>query len=255
MIHRDDRDTIAVIRLAHGKVSALDLAFCEELTSELERVRIEPAVGLVLTGTGGTFSAGVDLFKVLDGGERYLTAFLPVLDRLFRTLLTFPRPVVAAVNGHAIAGGCIMASACDYRVMASGTARIGAPELLVGVPFPSLPLEILLSRVDVRSARRAVFLAENALPDDALRMGLVDAVADPADLLAHACEMAARLAAIPSTSFALTKEAFWRPVLDRVDARADLDERVLAAWMSAEVQSAIREYLDRTVRKAPGPAA
>ena len=69
------------------------------------------------------------------------------MEAFFQTLLTFPKPAVAAVNGHAIAGGCIIAAACDHRVMADGTGRIGVPELMVGVPFPSLPLEIVGSRV------------------------------------------------------------------------------------------------------------
>ena len=87
------------------------------------------------------FSAGVDLLKVVDGGAVYVRMFLPVFRRVFESLFDYPKPVVAAVNGHAIAGGCVLACAADHRVMAAGTARIGMPELLVGVALPTVALE------------------------------------------------------------------------------------------------------------------
>ena len=103
------------------------------------------------------FSAGVDLFRVIDGGAAYPDRFLPAMRRFFQTLLTFPKPVVAAVNGHAIAGGCIIAAACDYRIMATGNGRIGVPELSVGVPFPTLPFVIVGARVAPSAFRQLVF--------------------------------------------------------------------------------------------------
>ena len=143
MVELETREDIALLRLAHGKVSAFDLELLERIAEELDNIEASSSRAVVITGSGGTFSAGVDLFRVLDGGESYLRQFLPALTRVLIRLYTFPRPVVAAINGHAIAGGCVLACACDYRLMAIGRGTIGVPELVVGVPFPLIALEIL----------------------------------------------------------------------------------------------------------------
>src|SRR6266576_3946717 len=89
------------------------------------------------------FSAGVDLLRLVDGGADYVRNFLPAVCRTFEALFSLLAPVVAAIHGHAIAGGCVIACATDYRMMAREPGRIGVPELLVGVPFPVVPLEIM----------------------------------------------------------------------------------------------------------------
>ena len=170
MINREDSESIAVIRMAHGKVSALDALFCDALVKEITEVARGPARALVLTGTGSSFSAGVDLFQALEGGADYLIRFLPAMETFFRTLLTFPKPAVAAVNGHAIAGGCIIAAACDHRIMVNGTGRIGVPELAVGVPFPTLPFEIVGARVPQARFRDLVYSGRVVLPPEALAL-------------------------------------------------------------------------------------
>jgi enoyl-CoA hydratase len=111
MFSREDAGGIAVVRMAYGKVSALDTAFCDAMSDELAALGESESRAVVITGTGSAFSAGVDLFKVLDGGAAYLDRFLPAMARFFETVLTLPKPVVAAINGHAIAGGCIVAAA------------------------------------------------------------------------------------------------------------------------------------------------
>jgi enoyl-CoA hydratase len=249
MINREDLDGIALVRFAHGKVSALDVDFCRALAAELNGLAASAAQAVILTGTGSVFSAGVDLFKVLDGGRDYLRNFLPAMETLFRAVLNFPRPVVAAINGHAIAGGCIIAAACDHRVMVEGNARIGIPELLVGVPFPSLPFEIMRARVPPPSFRQLVLSGRTVLATEALTLGLIDEVANADTLVRRAEETAARLARIPGVAFALTKRAFTDPVLERVERAGPLNDAVLEAWGHADVQTRIRAYLEQTVGK------
>ena len=251
MLTREDAGPIAVLRMAHGKVSALDADFCEALVQELAAVAAGAPTALVLTGTGSSFSAGVDLFKVLDGGAEYLARFLPALEALLQTLLTIPKPVVAAVNGHAIAGGCIMAAACDHRVMSAGQGRIGIPELVVGVPFPSLPFEIVAARVQPSAFRRLVMMGRNVRPDEAQEIGLIDEVIEPEALIARACEVAEQLSRIPADAFALTKRAITDRILDRVRAASALDVEVAAAWASPEVHARIRAYLAEAIKKSP----
>jgi enoyl-CoA hydratase len=236
--------------MAHGKVSALDLEFCQRLVSELQDVADGAATALVVTGTGSAFSAGVDLFRVLNGGAEYLGRFLPAMAAFFRALLTFPKPAVAAVNGHAIAGGCIIAAACDHRVMAQGTGRIGVPELAVGVPFPTLPFEIVGARVPRERFRELVYSGRVVQAPEAVTLGLIDEVAEPDDVLAAALQIAERLSRIPAITFALTKRTFTEPLLARVDTSTSLNADVLRAWESAAVQQRVRDYLEQTVGKA-----
>ena len=143
--------------MAHGKVSALDAELLRCAREGDHRGRGGPARALVLTGTGSSFSAGVDLFQVLER-RCGVPQSLPAGDGVVVPHATdFPKPAVAAVNGHAIAGGCIIAAACDHRMMASGTGRIGVPELTVGVPFPALPFEIVGARVPPTAFRQLVY--------------------------------------------------------------------------------------------------
>ena len=97
----------------------------------------------MLTGQGKIFSAGVDLIRLSEGGADYVRKFLPALHQLYDAVFYHPKPVVAAINGHAIAGGCVLACCADRRIMANDGGRIGVTELLVGVPFPALAFEIM----------------------------------------------------------------------------------------------------------------
>jgi enoyl-CoA hydratase len=250
MIVREDSDSIAVLRMAHGKVSALDVEFCDALVDAINDVARGSRRALIITGTGSTFSAGVDLFRLLDEGVDYIKRFLPALERYFRTLLTFPKPAIAAVNGHAIAGGCIAAAACDHRLMAAGHARIGLAELAVGVPFPILPFEIVAARVDRRRFRALVYTGSVVEPAEAALVGFVDEVVEAGALLPRARAVAERLASVPAKTFELTKQAFTAPIIARVQASIDLNAAALTAWESPIVQHRIQEYLEQTIGKS-----
>jgi enoyl-CoA hydratase len=250
MIVREDRDEIAVLRMAHGKVSALDPVFCEAMTAAIEDLEREPVGAVILTGTGSAFSAGVDLHQLLSGGVEYVRHFLPLMETFFRALLVFPKPLVAAINGHAIAGGCIMAAAADHRVMAKGPGRIGVPELLVGVPFPRLPIEIIAARVSPAVLRQLVYFGKTLHADEAVTVGFVDEAVEADHLLDRAAAVARELSAIPPHTFALTKRALTDGVLARVRASVDANIDVVEAWLTPEVHDAIRRYLEKTIRRS-----
>lgn len=249
MIERDDRDGIRVLRLAHGKVSAIDIELGEAWLREMADAAAAPIKAVVVTGSGSSFSAGVDLFRVVNGGPDYGRRFLPVLDAFLNAALTLPKPMIAAINGHAIAGGCILAACCDRRVMVDGSGRIGIPELAVGVPFPALPLQIMAARLSDAALRDLVFTGRTVQIDEAKAIGLIDEKCQAGMLMDRAFEIAQQLAAIPAGAFQLAKQAFYTPILDRTGALADLNARVVEAWTQPSTYDTIRTYLQRTIKK------
>lgn len=246
MISVDQRGDVAVVRLDHGKVNALDLELLHAIGATM--AGLADAGAVVLTGAGSVFSAGVDLRRIATGGPAYTQEFLPALSAAFLAVFDHPGPVVAAVNGHAIAGGCVIAAACDLRLMSGGT--IGLTELQVGIPFPTVPLEIM--RYAAGPAVTALALTgQPVTAAEAVRIGLVHAVVDPADLLDEAVARAAALARIPSAAYALTKRQLHRPARDRIDALRPTDDAHAAdLWTSPDARAAVAGYLDRLGRRA-----
>lgn len=249
MIDVGDRDDIRVLTLSHGKASALDIELCGAVADRLEESRSASCSAIVMTGRGAIFSAGVDLVRLVDGGPRYAASFLPALRRVLEAVFTFPKPLVAAVNGHAIAGGCVLACAADRRLMARGPGRIGMPELLVGVPFPSIVLEIVRFASDPRHLSHLVLGGATMTADDAAAHGLVDDVTEPGSLLDDAVAAARMLAARPAHLFAMTKRQLRAPALERVQKSVADDAQVDAIWSSPATIDAVRGYIDRTFRK------
>jgi enoyl-CoA hydratase len=247
MIERDERDGIVTLRLAHGKASAMDVELCDALLHALDDA--EQARAIVLTGSGTIFSAGVDLFRLTNEGAPYVQRFFPLLRDAIRKLFAMSVPVVAATNGHAIAGGCILVLAADYRLMAEGNGRIGVPELLVGVPFPVSALETV--RFAVPAASTLIVTGKTLTARDALAAGMIDEVVAPEMLLERAQAMAAQLASIPRESFRLTKRALRAAALERMtSASAELsDAQALAVWADSATHDHIRDYLAKTIKK------
>ena len=248
MIHRDDRDGIAVLRIEHGKANILDLELCDAVVNAFDDAQDARAV--VLTGTGKIFSAGVDLFRVLEGGRDYVNAFVPAMCHAFERIFLHPAPVVTAANGHAIAGGCLLVAAADLRLMADGSARIGIPELQVGVPFPPIALEIMRFATPRQHFQSIVYRADTHQPPAALGLGLLDEVVEPDDLLDRALAAAERLASVHRASFAITKREIRRPAMERIRALEQTVAReVHERWLEPETLERIRDYLDRTIPK------
>lgn len=241
---------IAVLTLSHGKANALDLDFCRALTARFIDLRGYDARAVVLTGRGKIFSAGVDLKKLSEGGTPYIRDFLPALHALYDAVFFHPKPVVAAVNGHAIAGGCVLAACADRRIMARESGRIGVTELLVGVPFPALAFEIVRFAVPPRYLSELTLTGATYDSDAALRRGWIDEVAEPADLLDDALSVARELAEISPVAFAQTKAQIRHAVTERMASSGKaIDAKVTDIWTTPETLARIRDYVARTLSK------
>ncbi|MGH2754675.1 MAG: enoyl-CoA hydratase/isomerase family protein [Actinomycetota bacterium] len=237
-------DGIAVITIDHPPVNALDLELLEAFPRCLGEVEAAAPRAAILTGSGSVFSAGADLLRVLQEGESYIRRAIPHLAETFRSIFTFPRPLVAAVNGHAIAGGAVIACACDHRIAVEDGVKIGFAELRVGVPFPADALEIVRHVTGPRF-EEVVLSGRNYGVDDALDRGLVDAVVSPSRLMDAATEAAERLARIPIDVYRLNKIAMRGPVIARIESyRVENDAAAARLWASEEVRDAIRRFLE-----------
>jgi enoyl-CoA hydratase len=234
------RGPVAVVELDHGKVNALDLELVTAISSTM--ADLAQARAIVVTGAGSVFCAGVDLRRILDGGPEYVREFLAALNSAFLAVFDHPGPVVAAINGHAIAGGCVLAAACDLRLMSGGT--IGVTELRVGVPFPTAIMEIMRHAAGPAAGSLAL-TGQPVTAAEAHRVGLVDTLVAPEDLLQAAVAAADRMARIPADAYALTKRQLHAPARDRIETlRAD-DIPVLELWQHPATMSTIAAYLDQ----------
>lgn len=250
MIDVGERDGIAVLTMVHGKANTLDVAFCNAIADQFDKLRDAPARGVILTGTGKIFSAGVDLLQISDGGLSYVKKFLPALHRMFDTVFDFPKPVVAAVNGHAIAGGCVLGSCADRRLAARDVGRIGVTEVLVGVPFPAMAFEVMRFATNPQYFPDVIMSGATYLSEDARTRGLIDEVVEPATLMDRAHAAAQALAALPPATFALTKQQIRQPVTDRMVLHGKrVDDRVNEIWYGADTLKHIGAYVASTFKK------
>ncbi len=251
MIDLENDGDVAIFTVRHGKANALDIELCEDLAKCFEDVRSSDARAVVVTGQGRMFSAGVDLVRLSSGGADYVRAFLPALHRLYDAVFFYPKPVVAAINGHAIAGGCVLACCADRRIMARGSGRIGITELLVGVPFPALAYEIVRSAVPSRHLAEFTFGAATYDSDAALRCGWVDAVVPIEALMEEAITAAQQLARLSPAAFAQAKKQLRQQVSESVARSGSAtDKTVTDIWAAAETLGYIRDYVARTLKKA-----
>lgn len=235
------------LQMARPPVNALNPALCLALADAVEQAVAEGAGGIVLAGGAKVFSAGLDvpyLLSLGDDQEALLQAW-SAFFRAARALAASPIPVVAAMAGHAPAGGCVLALCCDYRIMANGPFRIGLNETQVGLVAPE-GIQALLVRV-VGPHRAERLLVAGAMPeaDEALRIGLVDELTDIDEVNARAHAWLQALLDLPSMPMRETRAIARRDVVAALaPERIDL-ERFVAQWRHPDTQAALRAMLAR----------
>ena len=222
--------------------NALGTELMRRVRAELASANGEP---VLLEGAGDTFSAGLDLKEVAELDTTAMRAFLELLEDLVLELYTYPGPTVALVNGHAIAGGCVLALCCDHRVAKrNDKARIGLNEVALGVRYPPRVLGLVRARIPRRHRELVVLGAELFAPEQARTLGLVDEVTE--DASSRAGERLAALAAHPADAYRAAKLGLRAGELDASDEqrRAWLD-RELPFWTAPETKERIRSVLRR----------
>jgi len=226
---REDADGIALVRFDRPPVNAIDLAVTEELgglAAELER---KPPKAVVLTGTGAAFSAGLDLKAVPAYSPAERRALVLSINRMVRRMYGLACPLVAAINGHAMAGGLVMALACDARIAADAPLKLALSEVNVGIPFPLGPL-LVVNDIVAGPARRDLALFGRVYdPSAALAAGLVDEVVSAEGLIARSRERARELAGL--AGYKAIKAQLRAATLAELDrAIASEDDPIFKAW-------------------------
>ena len=236
------RNGLARLVMDEGKANAIGPAFLEELDEKLGELLGDPPGALVITGAGAHFSAGLDLVTLHEIRRVALDRFLADFERVFTELFLFPAPVVAAVNGNAIAGGYVLAALADHRVAARGDYRIGLNEVRLGVNLPSIALEAPRAALRPDVFARVVLGGELYEPEDALRLGLVDELVEATELERRAEERARALMESPRLGFARIKREVREPFARWAGERGKASRRAFRElWFSEEARRLRRE--------------
>ena len=210
----------------------------------VERLHEAGGEAVMLTGAGDAFSAGLNLREVASLDEAGMERFLDALERLVEAIYEYPGPTIAYVNGHAIAGGCIVALACDFRVgIADGAVRIGLNEVPIGLRFPPKTWRMVARQLPGHVLERVVLEGALHAPREALRLGLLDEVVENAE---EARRFAERIAASPQEAYAAAKRAIRGGVLHvtQDERRRYLDE-VLPSWSGPELKERLAARLKK----------
>jgi enoyl-CoA hydratase len=235
------RDGLALVRLTSGKANALNPRSLEAIERALDEATSGGARGLVVTGYDRFFSAGLDLVGLYGLEREAMDEFMARFDAVMLRVFAFPRPVVAALTGHAVAGGAVLALACDARVMGAGAWRFGLNEIRLGVPFPASALEIVRHAVPGRSVEAVLYGGELFDPPSALREGLLTEVAE-GDVIEAASRLCERLATGPAGPFETIKAALKAPAVERARATLEpLRRAFVDAWYAPEARRRIGE--------------
>lgn len=229
------KDSVAVISLGRGKVNALNEQVVEELQNHFQVIREDDAIGsVVLTGKGTKFfSFGFDIPEFLGYSKGSFTRYLTKFTKLCADIFLFPKPVVAALNGHTIAGGCMLATACDSRIMVGGKAKISLNEVTFGSSVFAGSVEILRYCVGSAAAQEILYSGRMYSAEEALAIRLVDRVSGLDDLAEEARGVAQGFCAKDRFAFASIKRLLRGPVYNEMIQREESSIReFVEIWYS-----------------------
>jgi len=206
---------VAVVRVDDGRANALSMDVLDALDAALDRAEGGGASAIVMAGRDGRFCAGFDL-KVMMSGARERRLLVEKGAHLFLRMAEFPRPIVIACGGHALAAGAVWLVSADWRIGADVEAKIGLNEVAIGLPLPIFAMELARERLSKRHFLAATAHARVYSPRGAVDAGYLDQVVAPGELLAAATAKAAELGALKDPAYAITKRSATRAVLRQI---------------------------------------
>lgn len=251
MLDLIEHGPIREIRLARPPVNALDPALVSDLTDALRAAERECGA-VVLSGREGMYSAGLDVPSLLGLKRREMGRFWRAFHGLTETIARLRVPIAAAITGHAPAGGAVLCLYCDYRIMARGSYRIGLNETRVGLSLPPSIHDALVRLVGPHRAERLIVSGDLLEPEDALRAGLVDELADTAEATVNAAVGWCRgLLNLPPVAMAKNRRVMRESLtgLFDEDGAERYHEAFLDVWFSEETQATMRALVESLKKK------
>jgi len=245
------RGKVALLRLSRPPVNAIELGLLRAAEDAFASLGSQGDTrALVVTGDGNCFSAGLDLKVVPYYGPEEQRDMIVSINRLIRRVYSFPAPLVAAINGHAIAGGLVLALACDYRVCAQTGCEVGLTEARAGIPFPAAATAVVKAELAPPVTRRLTLLGRNMQPQEALAENVVDEIQPRDRVLQRALEVAEDLATMPATGYERIKRQFRAAALREIEAVVTSDtDPLLGSWIADEGRTAASDLLATERRK------
>lgn len=248
MISFDRHQEVGVLILNRGITNALNLEFIEQLNTSIRATREDDSIrSLVLESSNDKFFCiGFDLPQLISLSRDDFMIFLQSFSRMCLELYTLPKPTVAAITGHAIAGGCVLPLLCDYRYIAEGRKLMGLNEIHLGVPVPFIADCILRELVGGRHSRNIVESGEFYAPDETFKMGLVDEVLPLDDVRPAARDKALSFNNMPAQAFALIKENRVDRVIQQVVAQQNAKEaEFVERWYAEDTRKLLQEAVSK----------
>lgn len=233
--------------MARPPVNALVPELCNRLRDAVQAAVDGGAHGLVLSSGASVFSAGLDVPYLMSLGEDR-PALMQAWEAFFgaaRALAGARVPVVAAIKGHAPAGGCVLALCCDYRVMASGPYRIGLNETQVGLAAPEGVQRLLRRVVGPYRAERMLVSGEMVDAENALRIGLVDETVDIDSVVQRSAVWLEHLLALPREAMLATRAMARADLVEALQPQHIQLERFIEAWYRPDCQQALQALVAR----------
>lgn len=246
MLIETRHDQILELRLNRPPVNAIDPTLQGDLLQAVEKIHAnqEDIKALVISGSPGIFSAGLDVPALLKFDREQMRGFWNDFLALWQALATLPVPVAVALTGHSPAGGTVLSLFCDYRVLAEGDFKVGLNEVQVGLVAPRPIVKALQRLVGIREAERHLVAGDLITPAEALAIGLVDATAPPDQVVEHALEWCRKHLQLPAHAMLASRELA-RADLHQVFAEEDPGEQFLDQWFAPQTQQVLQALAAR----------
>lgn len=248
LIRAEHRDKVAVLKLNRGVTNALNLQMVNQLAENLQEVRDNSDLCSLVLGSSNDkfFSIGFDIPELFELSRKEFRVFYQAFNRVSMDLYTLPKPTIAALTGHAIAGGCILALCCDYRFIAEGHRLMGLNEVKLGIPVPYPGACVLRHLVGARNAREIMGCGEFYHPEESSQLGMVDQVLLLKQVLPKATEKAELLGALPQKAFATIKLNRVGVVKAQVKKQLSKRERIfMDCWFSDEARELLIDAMNK----------
>lgn len=237
----EPHDRVLVIRMTNGIPNAISPSMVDDLSAALQNLP-EDCRGVVLAGNTKFFSMGLDLPSLINMDRHAMLNFFTKFHRMAFDFYTLPCPTIAAINGHAVAGGCVMALLCDFRFAGSDSLKFGLNEVRLGVPVPYLADLVLRQIAGDRTATRMIFDGGFITMATGLTTGLVDQIFSSETVEEEAIKEIARIGAFTKDAIAANKASRIEEVKDRFLRNVtERNETFVDCWFSPSVQTLLKE--------------